>query len=319
MIRRGLDKLAGVLADLVCQVRARDDTMAQQRARSDRVLWNSELLLQRELAAEWEEARATARRVAPESPMVSGYKVYSQGDEDGILADIFRRLRRPASALTCIEIGCGDGRENNTTYLVAQGARAAWCDGSAAKIEAIERALGGLEFSRLLVTQQFVDRDNIRPLVERSITFLNEPEPDLLSMDIDGNDLAVTQVALEACHPKVLCVEYNATFPPPRSVEMAYDSRFIWEEDDYYGASLQAWVDALREYRLVACSLTGVNAFFVRRNLAEAFVEYPAAVLYQPPQHRLIALRGGHAPSLKWVRQQLLTGQTASGGALATT
>ena len=48
-----------------------------------------------------------------------GLKVYSQADEDGIIQEIFKRLG--VLKKTFIEIGVGDGTENNTLYLLLQG------------------------------------------------------------------------------------------------------------------------------------------------------------------------------------------------------
>jgi hypothetical protein len=49
----------------------------------------------------------------------AGYKVYSQGDEDGMIAEIFRRIGTTDRRF--VEFGCGDGLENNTAYLRFQG------------------------------------------------------------------------------------------------------------------------------------------------------------------------------------------------------
>jgi hypothetical protein len=56
----------------------------------------------------------------------AGYKVYSQGDEDGIIAEIFRRIG--AGDRRFVEFGCGDGLENNTASLLLQGWSGLWID-----------------------------------------------------------------------------------------------------------------------------------------------------------------------------------------------
>ena len=55
-----------------------------------------------------------------------GFKGYSQQDEDGILQEIFRRIGEGDRRF--IEIGVGDGLENNTLYLLYQGWRGLWMD-----------------------------------------------------------------------------------------------------------------------------------------------------------------------------------------------
>lgn len=108
--------------------------------------------------------------------------------------------------------------------------------------------------------------------------------------------------ALTSLRPKLLCVEYNAKFPPPTSLVMAYSEKHEWAPEDYFGASLQGWVDHLPGYTLVACNLSGANAFFVRNDLAHAFTIYAPALLYQPARYWLVA-PSGHAASLKWLKQ----------------
>ena len=46
---------------------------------------------------------------------------------------------------------------------------------------------------------------------------------DLLSVDVDGNDLAIADAAIKAWSPKIVIGEYNAKFPPPLQLEVDYD------------------------------------------------------------------------------------------------
>ena len=43
---------------------------------------------------------------------------------------------------------------------------------------------------------------------------------DLLSVDIDGNDLAIAKAAIDAWSPKIVIGEYNAKFPYPMQQEV---------------------------------------------------------------------------------------------------
>ena len=125
-------------------------------------------------------------------------------------------------------------------------------------------------------------------------------------MDVDGNDLAIAEAAIKAWSPKIVIGEYNAKFPPPLQMEVAYDPQHRWARDDYHGASLAAWVERLKpQYRLVACNLAGTNAFLVREDSASRFERFSPAQLYQPARFSLTALRSGHAPSLSFLRSSL--------------
>ena len=61
----------------------------------------------------------------------------SQNDEDGIIHEIFRRVG--ATGRVFVEIGVGDGFENNTAFLASMGWRGYWVDASAECLGALER------------------------------------------------------------------------------------------------------------------------------------------------------------------------------------
>src|SRR5438105_2769018 len=57
-----------------------------------------------------------------------GFKGLSQFDADGILREIFHRVGEEHRSF--VEFGTGDGIENNTLYLLCQGWRGLWLEGS---------------------------------------------------------------------------------------------------------------------------------------------------------------------------------------------
>lgn len=245
---------------------------------------------------------ADVRERTPDNPALRGFKVYSQVDEDGIIEHIFARIGEDARSF--IELGCGDGSENNTHYLALKGWKGVWVDGSARNIGKIGEVIA-LDSPRLLVEKMFITRDNISASAKRWMNRL-ACSLDLLSLDIDGNDAAVLEQFLEVEQPRVLVVEYNGKFPPPLKLSVAYDPAHGWSGDDYYGSSLQVFVDQLRgKYRLVACGLSGANAYFVRVDLAGAFSDYPTGQLFAPARHHLIQRRGAAPASLRHLRNVL--------------
>lgn len=70
----------------------------------------------------------------------------------------------------------------------------------------------------------------------------------------------------------MIVVEYNAKFPPPIHWTVRYDPACAWAGDDYQGASSQSFADLFGAtgYRLVACNLTGVNAYFMSHEFKAA-------------------------------------------------
>ena len=256
--------------------------------------------LQLELSRELARLQSEMRRVMPENPAGWGYKVYSQADEDGILDVICERLKLRSGVF--VEIGCGDGRENNTHFLLLKGWRGVWIDGNAEHMTAVSAALPRSD--RLELIQAFVTRENVVDLLRPALATLGSI--DVLSVDIDSNDLEVAQTTIAAFQPKVIVGEYNAKFPYPLKLAVDYEPERMWQGDDYQGASLAAWTDGLESaYRLVSCNLAGTNAFFIRSDSIERFGGYPPEQLYQPARFHLTALQSGHRPSLTFLANML--------------
>ena len=57
-----------------------------------------------------------------------GYSVFSQGDEDGIINEIFSRIKLNNKKF--IELGVENGLENNTTNLLLNGWNGVWFEGN---------------------------------------------------------------------------------------------------------------------------------------------------------------------------------------------
>jgi len=213
------------------------------------------------------------RRLLLEAPRLAdsrrlpkfGYRVYSQSDEDGILHEIFRRIGERNR--TFVELGSGDGLENNTLFLLVQGWRGLWLEGSERRVTSAKRALAReIREGRLTVAQHFVTAKNVNEAIARHAP---EGELDLLSIDLDGNDYYILE-AVQAVKPRVIVAEYNAKFPPDVAWTIEYNEAHRWDATDYYGASLKALeiLLAKRGYVLVGCNLLGSNAFFIREELA---------------------------------------------------
>lgn len=269
----------------------------RMRAAFRRMLEDSQLF-QLAIQMELRALRAEMAARTPDNPALKGFKAYSQFDEDGVIEEIFGRI---GGGATFLEIGCGDGLENNTHYLLLKGWRGMWVDASSANIA---RARANLpQTASLDIVQQLVDLDNVDELGRRYSSQFGQP--DFLSIDIDGNDLHILKAALKVLRPSVICAEYAAKLRPPIAETVEYDPVRAWAGDDYHGASLQAYVVALPEYRLVACNVCGANAFFVRNEFAHHFVRYSIVELYQPARFHLCQMKVGHPPSYKFLAAAL--------------
>ncbi len=193
-------------------------------------------------------------------------KVCSQSGEDGIIAEIFRRVGTASRYF--VEFGAADGFENNTALLVRQGWSGLWIDGDTQAVNRA-RALFASEIAagKLTVLDEFITAENIEDLFRRG----NVPEEfDLLSIDIDRNDYHVWE-KITHYRPRVAVVEYNAGIPPTMSWVIPYDPKGYGRNPfgSGNGASLKALEElgAKKGYKLVGCNLCGVNGFFVRNDL----------------------------------------------------
>ena len=212
---------------------------------------------------------------------VHGFKVYSQNDEDGIIEEIFNRIGTTKKFF--VEFGVGNGLESNSHYLLHKGWHGVWLESDEKSImEMAEKFAPVIVNGQLRGGRAFITRDNINSLIESSGV---SGEIDLLSIDIDGNDYHVWQ-AINVIQPRVVVIEYNAKFPPNHAWVMPYNENYQWNKTDCQGASLKALELLGRKlgYQLVGTNLCGVNAFFVKENLAKDLFITPATAeeLYNP-------------------------------------
>jgi hypothetical protein len=228
-----------------------------------------------------------------------GFSVYSQNNEDGIIAFIFERLR--LASITFFEFGV-HAKENNTLVLLLNGAKGVWFDSS---LSPFKQELG--DKRNLFIEDAYVSLSNLDKICAEAIRFLNisPGELDFLSMDLDGNDYWFVSRLFELGYaPKLLCLEYNAKFPLPLDIKMDYNENHRWAVDDYFGCSLQSYINLLGEkYTLIACTLSGSNCFFLRSDLCDPFKIYPPEIIYMPARYYLSPYYKGHRSSDGFLKQ----------------
>ncbi len=227
-----------------------------------------------------------------------GFKSFSQNDEDGIIQEIFSRIGYINRIF--VEFGIQNGIECNTHLLLISGWSGLWIDGDAKFCTEAKHSFSHYVDQQLSIENSFITAENINELIEKNnIT----GEIDLLSIDIDGNDLWVWK-AINIINPRVVVIEYNSTFRPPLSISLPYEVDRVWDKTSNLGSSLSALVGVAGEkgYSLVGCNFTGINAFFVRDDLlANNFcAPYTAENHFEPPRYGFKFL-SGHEPACgKW-------------------
>jgi hypothetical protein len=203
------------------------------------------------------------RQLAEDDPQSWEFSAFSQNGEDGILHFLRSRLLRRNRYF--VEIGAADGIQNNTAWLaIAEQYGGMMIEGDANLSERSSRVVSDLNIG-LTCVNLFVTRESAAVIKGRMI--LNDP--DVFSLDIDGNDYYIAQALLEVgIRPKIWVVEYNSVFGPTRALTVEYRKDFTIKchpSELYYGVSIAGWRRLFDSagYRFVTVDRHGVNAFFV--------------------------------------------------------
>lgn len=192
--------------------------------------------------------------VGPRALLDAARNVNSQLGEDGIIEAILSHL--PSRNKWCVEFGAWDGKHlSNTRRLIDdEGYSAVLIEANARTFAALKdtfKSQSGIHCINAFVG--FSEADGLDTILART------PCPrdfDVLSIDIDGNDIHVWR-AVATYRPKVVCIEFNPTMPSTVAFEQPADPAIKW------GASLRSMFElgASKGYRLACANL--FNAFFV--------------------------------------------------------
>lgn len=176
---------------------------------------------------------------------------YSQFGEDGVIEEIFNRIK-PKNKI-CIEFGAWDGEYLSNTYNLWHNQE--W---SAILIEKDE-----VKYKELLSKTKINSKVKcfnylVTPDGEHSLDglFKNElpKDIDLLSVDIDGDEYYILE-NLNYFRPRLIIIEYNPTIPPHLEI--------IQEKGEYFGASALALVNLAHKKNYKLLHLTTTNIFLV--------------------------------------------------------
>jgi len=206
------------------------------------------------------------------------FRIYSQWGEDGILnylCDLFG-LDRPR----ILEIGAGNFTECNSRFFAEfRSAAVVAVDGRSD----LERTMAATDLywrSTIHGLEQFATPENITEL-EQTVNSLIGP-PDIVSLDIDGNDYWVLEQA-DLSRASIVVVEYNPLFGSAAPLTVPRDDNFDRSEAHfsylYFGASLKAWIHLLerRGFTFLGTTRSSVNAFFCANDLVSNLpIDIPA-------------------------------------------
>jgi hypothetical protein len=206
----------------------------------------------------------------------------SQNGEDGIIAEIVRRIGDGSRFF--IEFGVHADQGNCLVLADIMRWSGLLIDGNHGVVDALEQKYGSNP--HVAVRHAHINTANI----DRILSEAGVPEePDILSIDIDGNDFWVW-AAVASVRPRVVIIEYNGLLDPMTRLVQPYLPDVAYDRTEFFGASLGA-LEALgqaRGYQLVHTELNGVNAFFVRDDVLDCFADLDLAAV---PRRALIRHR----------------------------
>ncbi|MAI14363.1 MAG: hypothetical protein CMM15_10125 [Rhodospirillaceae bacterium] len=209
-------------------------------------------------------------------------KYFSQNDEDGYTLKINERFK--GSLESFVEIGVGNGLENNTLLLKANGLRGLWVDAEMLpKDIVLDEKSKNFKFVKMFVTYK-----NINEILTMHLDKLKLKEFDVLSVDIDSDDLKVIDSITSKFRPKLIIAEINSKLGP--IAHWSFSSVTVnTPAGDNFGVSYMSLKKTLaaKRYRYLAMNAgTGLNAFFIDDAYSKLFPELDLDINFVPPLYR---------------------------------
>jgi hypothetical protein len=214
------------------------------------------------------------------------FQVYSQFGEDGIIEWLVTKL--DLQNKTFVEFGVENYLEANTRFLLLN---RNWTglvlDGNSKNMEYL-RSSSTYWRNDIQAQAAFITVENIRELIERNGFF---GPLGILSIDLDGNDYWILK-ELDGLRPDILILECNPVFGDRHAVTVPYDPKFKRFRSHDSGLLFGASIAALRElaesrgYEFLGTCSNGLNAFFVRADLAHKLAGKLRRRIAWPAIHR---------------------------------
>lgn len=214
------------------------------------------------------------------------FQVFSQRGEDGIIQYICSKIHIADKIF--IELGVEDYTESNTRLLLMKDNwKGLVVDGNKKDIDFIRKDDVSWKYP-LHSAHHFITRENIETIIS---SYLQDTNPGLLSIDIDGNDYWIWEAIVQA-RPAIVICEYNALWGADLPLSIPYRADFQKSKahysDLYYGCSLAALVQLAgkKGYDFIGTNGAGINAFFIRKDLEHPFPVMEASNGFREALHQ---------------------------------
>ncbi len=239
----------------------------------------------------------------------TGFRKYSQFEEDGLLLYIFSTIGEESRRV--VEICCGSGNEcMSANLIINHGWNGLMFDGDKSLVEAARKFFIGQKNCFLRqpdIQQAWITRENINDLINNAGY---SGEIDLLSLDMDGNDYWIWD-AIDVISPRVCIFETSNMIPGDLSLTIPYDPGFCYHEkppdrQDFRSVSLLAMktLSERKGYRLIGGHSLGFNVIFMRHDVGTGvFPEVSVESVHDNPFTRwLQQVRWPVMKDLPWVQ-----------------
>jgi len=182
-------------------------------------------------------------------------KTFSQVWADGVIWKLFNDIGTTNKYF--VEFGTQDGSETNTRRLREE------CGWHGLLMD------GGYENSSINLHAEFITRENIIDLFQK---YQVPPVPDLVSLDIDGNEFHVLEAILQDSRwrPRVFIVEYVSFLPLSMDMVIKYNPSHRWDGTCYGSANARAYFNLARRYNYSLVLQMSPDLYFVRDSDLEA-------------------------------------------------
>ncbi len=200
---------------------------------------------------------------------------YCQSGETGLLEFVFQNIG--TTNKYAVEFGASDGFYlSNIRYFLNNGWDGLQMDSDTKESQYVQK--------------EFITKNNI---IELLLKYGVPKEFDLLSVDLDGNDYWILKEILKIYKPRVIILELNPAVDGSVSIE--YNEKHIWMDDNYYGASFDAFKTLMEShgYYLVYNHIE-LNLIFIKEEII-ANEEKPLVAHTKTHCHK------SHTGNGKWV------------------
>jgi hypothetical protein len=203
-------------------------------------------------------------------------KIYAQFGEEAIFDYIFHNIGLTNKYLVDFGASSLNLGLSNSKYLLEKG----WAG----------LLMDGKSDGNPLIKEEFITAENICELFKK---YEVPSEFDLLSIDIDGNDVWVLENILKQYKPRVIINEFNGCIENGTNKAIKYNPNHSWGENDYYGGSFETFKILGNKfgYTLVH-QIAATNMIFIREDIVPN-LDY--GVTYQKNQYH------PHSANREWI------------------